>query len=544
MSNRTRSSAPDAPASLSPSAARSLPSRPPRRPPGRPRHRRARSSSSAARPSRTPVRRCSTAISASPRGRRSSASASPPWSTAPPTPTTPSPRRRRPTSPPPTTSRPGSRSSPANDLTGHGPRQPDADRRAPTATPRRAQLTGALTLDAAGRPQRAVRLRDRLGADHRLGQLGPADQRRLAVQRLLAGRQLGHARHHHGVPGQPDGAHVDLAEQRGHGASGGMLARNGQVSLINNVIDGSMCGTSTSAPITDADARHARHARHPRRSGSRRPGTPAPAARTARATRLRPAAGRRRRPAAAPRGCGPPRITTSRRPGPACTDGFRATVRGRMIRRVVFSLDGRRIGSRTRLAVPRVVRASARPQHTSSRRASRFKDATRAKTLTFRYRACAAQVLQPAPAARRSSPDEPASAARDPPARAGGSRCWRWRSRRPPPAGVLAAPARAAGARVPASQPLVVLLHDHVARTRPSARARRIESVAARRPLTRVRTVLPVIGRATSRGRALAGCASGSPGGPTDTRAGSRPRRPRRSGHRVAHRRSSSPPAA
>jgi lipoprotein-anchoring transpeptidase ErfK/SrfK len=61
-----------------------------------------------------------------------------------------------------------------------------------------------------------------------------------------------------------------------------------------------------------------------------------------------------------------------------------------------------------------------------------------------------------------------------------------------------AAPARAAGARVPASQRLVVLLRAHVARTRPNAHAHRIERVAARRPLTRVRTVLPVLGRAIS----------------------------------------------
>jgi lipoprotein-anchoring transpeptidase ErfK/SrfK len=64
---------------------------------------------------------------------------------------------------------------------------------------------------------------------------------------------------------------------------------------------------------------------------------------------------------------------------------------------------------------------------------------------------------------------------------------------------VAAAPARAAGSSVPASQPLVVLLDGHVARTRPTVRARRIESVGARRPLTRVRTVLPVIGSAVDR---------------------------------------------
>ena len=60
------------------------------------------------------------------------------------------------------------------------------------------------------------------------------------------------------------------------------------------------------------------------------------------------------------------------------------------------------------------------------------------------------------------------------------------------------APARADGTTVPVSQPLVVLLHDHVARTRPAVAARRIETVAARRPLTRVRTILPVLGEATS----------------------------------------------
>ena len=61
----------------------------------------------------------------------------------------------------------------------------------------------------------------------------------------------------------------------------------------------------------------------------------------------------------------------------------------------------------------------------------------------------------------------------------------------------VAGPAQAAGPRVPASQDLVVLLDDHVARTAPAASAPRIKSVAARRPLTRVRTVLPVLGGGT-----------------------------------------------
>jgi lipoprotein-anchoring transpeptidase ErfK/SrfK len=56
--------------------------------------------------------------------------------------------------------------------------------------------------------------------------------------------------------------------------------------------------------------------------------------------------------------------------------------------------------------------------------------------------------------------------------------------------------APASGARPPAARPLVVLLGGHVARRAPDAHAERIEAVAARRPLTRVKTVLPVLGRA------------------------------------------------
>lgn len=62
----------------------------------------------------------------------------------------------------------------------------------------------------------------------------------------------------------------------------------------------------------------------------------------------------------------------------------------------------------------------------------------------------------------------------------------------------LAVPAPAAATPVPERQSLVVLLGDHVARSAPSVRAHRIESVLARRPLTHVRTVLPVLGEARS----------------------------------------------
>ena len=89
----------------------------------------------------------------------------------------------------------------------------------------------------------------------------------------------------------------------------------------------------------------------------------------------------------------PPAHTSRRPPANPCTDGFQATVRGKLIKRVVFSLDGKRIGSRTKPAFRVWVRASG-GMHGIKARVT-FKDATRAKTLKFRYRACAAQVLQP-----------------------------------------------------------------------------------------------------------------------------------------------------
>jgi lipoprotein-anchoring transpeptidase ErfK/SrfK len=58
----------------------------------------------------------------------------------------------------------------------------------------------------------------------------------------------------------------------------------------------------------------------------------------------------------------------------------------------------------------------------------------------------------------------------------------------------LAASSQALAPRVPVTQPLVILLQDHVARAAASTHARVVEPVAALRPLTKVRTVLPVMG--------------------------------------------------
>jgi len=68
-------------------------------------------------------------------------------------------------------------------------------------------------------------------------------------------------------------------------------------------------------------------------------------------------------------------------------------VRGRQIRRVVFSLDGKRVSSRSGSPFQVTVRAGA-GRHTIGARVT-FKDATRAKSLSLRYRACGAALLTP-----------------------------------------------------------------------------------------------------------------------------------------------------
>jgi len=73
--------------------------------------------------------------------------------------------------------------------------------------------------------------------------------------------------------------------------------------------------------------------------------------------------------------------------------GFRATVRGQMIKRVGFRLDGKLIAARTRS--PFRVFVPAAPGAHRVRAHVTFTDATRAKTLYLRYRACAAGVLRP-----------------------------------------------------------------------------------------------------------------------------------------------------
>jgi len=153
---------------------------------------------------------------------------------------------------------------------------------------------------------------------------------------------------------------------------GRLLASIGAVTLDNNVIDGSMCGTSsTPPPVTPTP---------PTGGTGTGVGTLPPASGTTVQTRIGTVTWKRETPR-----------TSSRQP--ACADGFTATLRGRMIKRVVYRLDGRVVKGATKSPFRLFVRGLPGTHKVTAR--VTFKDATRAKTLTLRYRACAAVALRP-----------------------------------------------------------------------------------------------------------------------------------------------------
>jgi hypothetical protein len=170
-------------------------------------------------------------------------------------------------------------------------------------------------------------------------------------------------------------ANASIALNNAATVQGRLFASNGAVTLNNNVVDRSMCATSaTSTPGSTVPGSRGTGAGGTGAGGQGPNGSTNP--------------GRK----------GSARLTHSR-PSPLtpCNDGFTATVRGSKIKRVVFSLDDRllasRFGSPFRVHVPAAFAGSG---HLKAR--VTFKDATRARTLTLRYRACAAAVVRPRPA--------------------------------------------------------------------------------------------------------------------------------------------------
>jgi len=168
---------------------------------------------------------------------------------------------------------------------------------------------------------------------------------------------------------------------------GRMLARNGQVSLINNVLTRPLCATGPTTPPA-GETPSGPGTVSPSGPGSgdsaAAPGSGSPVAPG------RTAPGRRGN---APRPSQNGSAIVRPMPREACTDGFRAAVSGRMIERVVFSLDGKSIGART--GAPFAMSMRAAPGDHQVRVRITFKDSTRAKTVTLPYRACAAALLTP-----------------------------------------------------------------------------------------------------------------------------------------------------
>jgi len=255
-----------------------------------------------------------------------------------------------------------------------------------------AQLTGQLTLNAAGDPNAqfvfeigttlttasgsSVRLINGASPCNIYWQVGSSAT--LGTTTSFAGNVLAH-----------DSISLDHAAT----VQGRLLALGGAVTLIDNTIDASMCGTSTTPP-----------------AGSTPPGTTPPTTgKTPPTTGKTPPTTGKTPPT---KGNQPPDASHSTLPtrkGSAklkhsttssltpCNDGFTATVSGREIKRVVFTLDGRRLAnllsSPFRVHVPAAFAGSG---HLKAR--VTFKDATRPRTLSMRYRACAAAVVKPRPA--------------------------------------------------------------------------------------------------------------------------------------------------
>jgi Ice-binding-like len=194
---------------------------------------------------------------------------------------------------------------------------------------------------------------------------------------------------------------TSISLKNGATVVGRMLARNGQVSLINNVLTRPLCATGPTTPPSGetpggpGTVPPTTPGTSPSTPGTSpgAPGAPGSAPAPGSASPVAPA---RTLPGLRGKSPRPTRNGTAVvRPGPreACTEGFRATVSGKMIERVVFSLDGKAIGART--GSPFAMSMRAAPGSHQVRVRITFKDATRAKTVTLPYEACAAARLSP-----------------------------------------------------------------------------------------------------------------------------------------------------
>ncbi len=271
---------------------------------------------------------------------------------------------------------------PANDLTGT-----DLGERTLTAGAYNysssAQLTGALTLDAEGNPNAqfifeigstlttasasSVVLINGASACNVHWQVGASAT--LGTTTAFQGNLMTLA---------------DISLNNGATVIGRLLARSaGAITLINNVLSRPQCATGSDTD-TDSDAT-------PGTTSTDTTSSDDAASRTAATQAEARARARARTRAMAARRQG--RATVRRGARGDCTDGFSATVRGKRIARAVFSLDGRRIASRGNSPFRVLIPATAGAHQVRVR--VTFTDLTRPKNVTLRYRACAAQLLEP-----------------------------------------------------------------------------------------------------------------------------------------------------
>lgn len=185
-------------------------------------------------------------------------------------------------------------------------------------------------------------------------------------------------------------AHTSVTADTGATVQGRLLANTGAVTLDTNTIDRSMCAPPTTPPpgttggtggTGGTGTTGGTGAGGTGTTGGKTGGKTPPPSRSTIPTRKGSAILRR----------------AKTKSPVACNAGFTATVRGREIKRVVFTLDGKRLANLSRspfrVHVPAAFAASG---HIKAR--VTFKDATRAKMLNLRYRACAAAVVRPLPA--------------------------------------------------------------------------------------------------------------------------------------------------
>ncbi len=170
---------------------------------------------------------------------------------------------------------------------------------------------------------------------------------------------------------------TSITATTGTDITGRALARNGSVTLDTNTITRPGCVVPVIPPVAPPTST-------PPAGTTTPPSGAVPIAEPAAATTRNGTARLRRTPSEA------------RTPSGVCTTGFHARVRGAMIRQVVFTMDGRRIGSRTRGPFTVSVPSASAGRHIVRARVT-FRDATRSRTLRMRYRACgaAAATLNP-----------------------------------------------------------------------------------------------------------------------------------------------------